>query len=728
MLKQNAYQGMGLLALSLLLGLSTPEAFGQNSNKSNVKIKPGQVQRVDQSSIKEVGPIENMNISRKGQKTIRIGFEDEFTYTAQSFADLEMLRYQVPDWKDLTVKQKTLAYYLSQATLAGRDIIYDQRGRYNLTIRKTIEAIWQNPSVMKAGDNWDKFKEYSGRFWFSNGNHHHYSNDKFIPECSFEYFAGLVKSCDAKSLPLQGGETVDQFLARMKPIIFDPTVNPKMVNLKDGVDHVAASSNNFYFGVTQKEVEDYYAKFPHTGQDPEYGLNSQLHKNADGQITERIWKSGGMYGAAIDKMIYWLEKAIPFAEDEQQAKALQLLIKYYKSGDVKDWDAYSIAWVNYTEGAIDLAHGFIEVYNDAMGIKGSYEGIVSVKDKEATKRINAIAKEAQWFEDHSPILAKHKKKEVKGITAKAIDVIMEAGDAAPSTPIGINLPNSDWLRKEYGSKSVSLSNIIHSYNESNASGGFLEEFVADPVVLERRKKYGNLASDLHTDMHECIGHASGQIEPGVATPDKTLKSYASTLEEARADLVGLYFVMDQKLVDIGVMPSLEVGKAEYDSYMLNGLMTQLTRLKPGDQIEESHMRNRALIAHWAFEKGKKDKVVEFIQIGGKTYVQVNDYDKLRSLFGELLKEIQRIKSTGDYDAGKSLVETYGVKVNPQLHREVLKRYEALNLKPYKGFIQPKLIPVTNNGIITDVMISYPDNFYDQMLEYGRDYSFLPVMN
>jgi len=653
--------------------------------------------------------------------------KNDFQVSVDAFADLEILRYQVPGWDQLSLQQKTLAFYLYQAALSGRDIIYDQRGKYNLGIRKTLEAIFNNSKTDQSGADWDKFKTYAGRFWFSNGNHHHYSNDKFIPECSFEYFTNLVKACDEKELPLQEGETADTFLNRMKQVMFDPAFEPKMVNLTEGIDHVAKSSNNFYEGVTQKEVEDFYDTFPHTGQDPEWGLNSKVVK-ADGKVQEKVWKVGGMYGAAMEKMVAYLEKALPFAENEQQQKTLALLIEYYKTGDLKKWDEYNISWVQDTTSTIDFANGFIEVYNDAMGIKGSYEAVLSLRDFETTKRIKAIADQAQWFEDNSPLKPEHKKKIVKGISAKAITAIVEAGDAAPSTPIGINLPNSDWLRKEYGSKSVSLSNIIHAYNESSASSGFLDEFMNDKQKLERIKEYGNLGSDLHTDMHECIGHASGQINPGVATPDKTLKSYASCLEEARADLVALYYILDPKLVEIGVMPSLEVGKAEYDSYMMNGLMTQLTRLKLGDNIEESHMRNRALNAYWVYEHGKQDNVVEFVKENGKTYVQINDYDKLRVLFGDLLREIQRVKSEGDYEAGKNLVEHYGVKVDPELHKEVLDRYAKLNLKPYKGFIQPKLVAVEKDGEITDVKLEYPESLYEQMLGYGKEYSYLPVIN
>lgn len=652
---------------------------------------------------------------------------EQLEITVGQFADLEILRYRVPGWEELTLNQKKLAYYLYQAGLSGRDIIYDQRGKHNLSIRKTLEAIWNNPNTEKSGAEWEQFEEYSGRFWFSNGNHHHYSNDKFVPECSFDYFAGLVKACDPTDLPLQGDETVDAFVKRLETVIFDPQFEPKMVNLAAGVDHVAESSNNFYEGVTQQEVEAFYAGFPDTGMNPEWGLNSKVVKE-NGQVTEKVWHAGGMYGGAIDQIIFWLEKAVPLAENDKQKEALGLLADYYRTGDLKTWDEYNKAWVQDTTGTIDFVNGFVEVYNDAMGIKGSYEAVLSFKDLESTKRIKAIADEAQWFEDNSPLLHEHKKKEVKGISAKAITVIAEAGDATPSTPIGINLPNSDWLRKEFGSKSVSLSNIVHAYNESSGSSGFLDEFVGDQAKLGRMKEYGTLASDLHTDMHECIGHASGQINPGVGTPDKTLRSYASCLEEARADLVALYYIMDPKLVEIGVMPNLEVGKAEYDSYMMNGLMTQLSRLKLGDQIEEAHMRNRALNAYWVFEKGEADNVVSFEKKDGKTFVQVNDYDKLRVLFGELLREIQRIKSEGDYEAGKSLVETYGVKVNRELHQEVLDRYAKLNLRPYKGFVQPRLVAVEENGEVVDVRLEYVTSFFDQMLEYGRNYSFLPAVN
>jgi len=653
--------------------------------------------------------------------------EKAFTVEAQSFADLQLLRYQVPGFEGLSLQQKKLSYYLYKAALSGRDIIYDQKSKYGILLRKTIEAVYGSYKGDKKSADWKKFEEYCGRFWFSNGNHHHYSNDKFIPECPYTYFEKIVKGCDEAQLPKDNGETIDAFLARIKPIVYDMSFEPKVVDQRPNIDNVVSSSNNFYDGVTQQEVETFYSKFDTKGDAPSWGLNSQLKKE-NGQITERVWKSGGMYGAAIDHIIDWLQKASEVAEDAEQKRSLELLVQFYKTGDLKTWDDYNIAWVSDINSRIDVVNGFIEVYLDAIGKKGSFESTVSLKDMEETKRIEAIANQAQWFEDNSPIMPEHKKKNVKGITAKAITVIVESGDAAPSTPIGINLPNAEWIRKEHGSKSVSLSNIVHAYNVSSAKSGMLEEFAANDAVLQRLKKYGSIAADLHVDMHECIGHASGQINPGVETTDKTLKNYASCLEEARADLVGLYFIMDQKLIDIGVMPNMDVAKAEYDSYIMNGMMTQLTRIKLGDKIEEAHMRNRALVAHWAYEKGKQDNVISFVKKNNKTYVQVNDYEKLRVLFGELLKEIQRIKSEGDFNAGKNLVENYGVAVDASLHKEVLERFVKLNIKPYKGFIQPKLTPVMKGADITDVKVEYPDNFFKQMMEYGKNYGCLPVKN
>lgn len=653
--------------------------------------------------------------------------EANFDVMAESFADLQILRYQVPGFESLSAKEKELCYYLYEASLCGRDIIYDQKSKYGILLRKTIESIYGSYKGDKNSEDWKKFSDYAGRFWFSNGNHHHYGNEKFIPECSADYFKSLIMNCDTATLPKESGESTDAFWSRINPLFYDLKVEPKCVDLRAGIDNIAASSNNFYEGVTQKEVEDFYAKMPTTGNAPSWGLNSKVVKE-NGVVTEKVWKSGGMYGAAIDKICFWLDKAVTVAENDQQKMTLELLVKYLRGGNLKDFDDYSIAWVKDTGSKIDGINGFIEVYLDAIGKKGSYESYVSIKDVEASKRLEAIAKEAQWFEDNSPLMPEHKKKEVKGIIAKAINVIVESGDLAPSTAIGINLPNADWIRKDPGSKSVSLSNIIHSYNVASAQKGTIDEFGLNAEVIGRIKKHGALAADLHTDMHECIGHASGQINEGVETTDKTLKNYASCLEEARADLVGLYYIMDQKLIDIGVMPDMDVAKAEYDSYIMNGLMTQLTRIKLGDNIEEAHMRNRQLNAKWVYEMGKKDSVIVFVKRDNKTYVEINDYAKLRTLFGQLLREIQRIKSEGDFKAGQALVENYGVKVDQTLHKEILDRYSKLGIKPYRGFIQPKLTAVKSGDKITDVKIEYPSSFFAQMMEYGKNYSYLGTVN
>jgi dipeptidyl-peptidase-3 len=679
------------------------------------------------ASCKESKGVGDSSTTDSSVATASYAYDTTFVVEAEGFADLQMLRYQIPGFESLSLKEKQLAYYLYEAAQAGRDIIWDQKSKYGLTLRKTIEAIYGSYNGDKNAADWKKFQDYAGRIWFSHGNHHHYGNEKFIPEFPFEYFSQLVNSSDQSLLPKDQGESTEAFLQRIKPVVYDLKFEPKLVDLRPNIDNIKASSVNFYEGVTQKEVEDFYAKFDTSYNAPSWGLNSKTMKE-NGVVVEKVWKIGGMYSPAIEKIVGWLEKAVTVAENDQQKKALQLLIQYYRTGDLKTFDDYSIAWANDVNSRIDVVNGFIEVYMDPIGKKGSYESVVSMKDMEATKRIKTIADNAQWFEDNSPLMPDHKKKTVKGITAKVITVISESGDAAPSTPIGVNLPNADWIRKDHGSKSVSLGNIIHSYNVAGAKSGMLDEFAVNDTVKARARKYGNLAADLHTDMHECIGHASGQINPGIKNTDVTLKNYASTLEEARADLVGLYYAMDQKLVEIGVAPSPEVGMAEYDNYMMNGLMTQLTRLKLGDNVEEAHMRNRQLVAKWAYEKGKKDKVVEFVKKDGKTYVRVNDYNKLRDLFGQLLREIQRIKSEGDYNAGKNLVETYGVKVDRALHKEVLDRYAKLNVKPYRGFIQPRLVPVMNGEQITDVKVEYPNSFYEQMMEYAKKYSYLPVKN
>lgn len=669
-----------------------------------------------QKNQKKVAPKTNKQMDKK------------FEVECDNFADLQVLRYEIEGFNELTPKQKELAYYLFEAANAGRDIIYDQKYKHNLTIRKTIEAIFESYNGIRDNEEFKKFETYAKRVFFSNGIHHHYSNIKFIPEFSFEYFSELVNTSNAKLLPLNG-LSVEGFLSKLRPIIFDPNFENKTVDLSSGIDNVKASANNFYEGVTQKEVEEYYeARMKKDDEEPiSWGLNSKMTK-VNGEIVEKVWKVGGMYGQAISKIVYWLEKATNVAENENQKTALKLLVEYYKTGDLKKWDEYNIAWVADVNSRIDVVNGFIEVYDDAIGKRASFESVVSIKDMEATKMIAKIAKEAQWFEDNSPIEPNHKKTEVKGITAKVITVVQESGASAQSTPIGINLPNANWIRQKHGSKSVSLGNIVHSYNIVGAKSPMLKEFAENAKQIERAKLYGSLAGDLHTDMHEVIGHASGQINKGVGDPDQTLKNYASTLEEARADLVALYYILDQKLIDIGVMPSLEVGMAEYDGYIMNGLITQLTRLNVGENLEEAHMRNRQLNAKWAYEMGKKDNVIEFVKRDGKTYVRVNDYNKLRDLFGQLLKEIQRIKSEGDFTAGAKLVEDYGVKVDQDLLREVKERFTKLNVAPYKGFIQPTLVPVIKNGKVVNVTVTYPNNFLKNQLELGKKYGFLPAVN
>lgn len=654
--------------------------------------------------------------------------ESGFDYIADRFADIQVLRYEVKGFDQLSLQQKKLAYYLYQAGLSGRDIFYDQKYRHGLLVRKTLEGILETYKGTRSGEQWDKFTVYCKRVFFANGIHHHYSADKMYPECSAEFFAGLLAKSDPEKLPLEGMK-LPEFTALVTKTIFDTKLDTKSVDLSDGVDVVQASANNFYSGVTQKEVEDYYNAIKEANPEDksQIGINSQVLK-VGGKVTEKVWKQGGMYGAAIDKILFWLKKAETVAENEAQKKTISLLIKFYETGNPKIFDEYNIAWVEDTSARIDFVNGFIEVYQDALQKKGSFEAIVSMKDLEATKRIAAISKEAQWFEDHSTIMDEHKKKDVKGISARVITIIGEVGDAAPSTPIGINLPNNEWIREEHGSKSVSLGNIVEAYNYYRAKSPVINEFGSSPEVIERAKKYGALSGDLHTDMHEVIGHASGLINPGVGPTEETLKNYAGILEEARADLVGLYFCMDQKLIDIGVSPSMEVGKAQYDYYIMNGMMTQLNRIEKGKNLEEAHMRNRQLVASWAFEKGQKDKVIERIVRNGKTFLVINDYQKLRELFGQLLREIQRIKSEGDFSSGRDLVEKYGVKVDPVILAEVHQRYEKLNIAPYMGFIQPKLVPVMDGDKISDVKVEYPKDFIQQMLDYGKDYGFLPVKN
>ncbi|RYU75830.1 dipeptidyl-peptidase 3 family protein [Hymenobacter persicinus] len=668
--------------------------------------------------------------------TPAVAAEPAFQTVTEQFADLRLLRYQVPGFETLEPRQKELLYYMYEAALSGREITYDQNYKHNLRVRRTLEALWTanqeriaNTSNTGNVDQANKLNIYTKRVWFSNGIHHHYSTKKFVPECTPQYFAELVKSVDAGTLPLEKGETVDQFLATITPIIFDPNVAPKRVNQEAGKDLLTTSATNFYENVTQKEAEAYYAKkIDKKSKTPiSYGLNSKLVKDKQGRVFELPWKVGGMYGPALTQVIYWLGKAVDVADTPEQKLALERLISYYRTGDLRLWDEYNIAWVRDTKSRTDVVNGFIEVYGDPLGYRATYESVVSFKDLEATKRIKAIGDEAQWFEDNSPILPQHKKKNVVGITAKVITVVVESGDAAPATPIGINLPNANWIRKEHGSKSVNLGNIVDAYGLADA-GGSLDEFAYSAEEKARARQFAGLAGKLHTDMHEVIGHASGQINAGVGTPKETLKNYASAIEEGRADLVALYFLMDEKLVQLGVVPSLEVGKAEYDNYIRNGLMSQLVRLPLGETVEEAHMRNRQMVAKWAFEKGKKDNVIEKVTRDGKTYFKINDYQKLRGLFGQLLRELQRLTSEGDYAAAKNLIETYGVKVDPVLHKEVLDRYAKLNIAPYQGFIQPRLVPVEVGGKITDVKVEYPSDFAQQMLDYSRKYKYLPNYN
>ena len=654
---------------------------------------------------------------------------EEFKYQTEQFADLGILRYKVPGFGELSLKQKELVYYLYEAALSGRDIYYDQNYTHNLLIRKTLEAIVDSYKGDRKTNDFGKFMIYTKRVWFSNGIHHHYSNMKMAPDFPKEYFAELVKNSDSTKFPLANGQTIQQLITFLTPIIFDPTVDNKKVNLNQGDDLIKTSAVNFYGkGLTQKEVEDFYSKMEKK-DDPRpiwYGLNSKLVKE-NGKLREDVWKVGGMYSPAIEKIVYWLTKASSVAENDLQKRTLDKLIEYFKTGDLKTWDEYNILWVQDTLSIVDVVNGFIEVYDDPLGHKGSYESIVSIKDLAATKRIDAISKQAQWFEDNSPIMDQHKKENVVGISAKVITVVFEMGNASPSTPVGINLPNANWIRKEYGSKSVSLGNINDAYEKASTKGA-LEEFCYSEDEVKLAKKYGPLASALHTDLHEVIGHASGQLEPGVQSPKLTLKNYASSIEEGRADLVALYYAIDPKLVEIGVMPSIDVGKAEYGSYIRNGLMLQLRRIVPGDDIEEAHMRNRQMISKWVYEKGKKDNVIEKKVKDGKTYFVINDYQKLRELFGQLLREVQRITSQGDFKAAKDLIETYGVKVDIDLNKEVIERYSKLNATPYKGFINPKLIPVYDGDKITDVKIEYPDDFTKEMMDYGKNDSSLPVNN
>lgn len=645
-----------------------------------------------------------------------------FCYSGERFADIQMLRYRLNGFESLSLRQKLYVYYLSKATLAGRDITTDQFGFYNLDIRKVLEAVYVNYQGNKECKDFIAMTIYLMRIWFSNGIYHHYGSEKFAPGFSPAFLLDAMKSIEPSLLPLTEGETVEGLFDRLKFAIFDPSFQPKKVNKADGCDLVATSACNFYHDVSQKEVEDYYSALKATVKKnpPSFGLNSRLVKQ-NGELIEQVWKIDGMYGKAIETIVSYLRQAAEYAENEQQQKIISLLISYYQTGDLRVFDEYSIEWLKEQDGRIDFINGFIEVYNDPLGLKASWEGIVEYKDIVATRRTRTISDNAQWFEDNSPVDPRFKKKTVKGVTANVVCAAMLGGDEYPSTAIGINLPNADWIRAEYGSKSVTIGNLTDAYKKAARVNGFDKDFVIDEPTRSIIDKYGNLCDDLHTDLHECLGHGSGQLLPGV-DPD-ALKAYSNTIEEARADLFGLYYIADQKLVDLGLVPDSEAYKSQYYTYMMNGLMTQLVRIKPGHQIEEAHMRNRALIARWALDNG--DGAVELKKIDGKTYLIVNDYHKLRQAFAHLLAEVQRIKSEGDFLAARELIEAYGVKVDPELHNEILERYKTLNIAPYKGFLNPWLkIIYADNGEVKDVVADYTETYEQQMLRYSHEYGLL----
>ena len=654
--------------------------------------------------------------------------EESFDYTVEQFADLQLLRYKVHGFEELPLEQKKLVYYLSEAALQGRDILFDQNGKYNLIIRKMLETVYTDYQGDRTDANFVNMETYLKRVWFSNGIHHHYAADKFVPGFTPEFFKAALESVDAAKLPLAEGETLDALCAEVFPVIFDAKVMPKRVNQADGEDLVLTSASNYYDGVTQQEAEDFYGKMknPNDTMPVMFGMNSRLVKE-NGKVQEKVWKSGGLYGQAIDKIIYWLEKAKGVAENDAQKAVIEKMIQFYQDGDLKTFDEYAILWVKDLDSRVDFVNGFTESYGDPLGMKASWESIVNFKDLETTKRTELISANAQWFEDHSPVDKRFKKEEVKGVSAKVITAAIIAGDLYPATAIGINLPNSNWIRSVHGSKSVTIGNFTDAYNKAAHGNGFSDEFVYSEVEKAYLEKYGDLTGDLHTDLHECLGHGSGQLLPGV-DPD-ALKAYGSTIEEARADLFGLYYLPDAKMRELGLTPHDDAYKAEYYSYMMNGLMTQLVRIELGNNVEEAHMRNRQLIAKWAFEKGAAEKVTELVKKDGKTYVKVNDYEKLRGLFGQLLSEIQRIKSEGDFEAARQLVENYAVKVDPELHQEVLTRYAKLNLAPYKGFVNPVYTVDTDaDGNIVDVRVSYNEGYAEQMLRYSKDYANLPYRN
>ena len=644
-------------------------------------------------------------------------------YSDERFADIQLLRYRLNGFEQLTLQQKKFIYYLSKATLYGRDITFDQYGQYNLRIRKMLETVYTDMTIPHDTEQFLALENYLKRVWFSNGIYHHYGCEKFQPAFTADYLRTVLNQVDARRLPLRSGETVTQMCDELFPVIFDADVWPKRVNKADGEDLVVTSACHFYEGVTQQEAEDYYAQRKAEEPNPlrpmSHGLNSTLIKE-DGVVREELWSADGRYANAIRHIVYWLEKAKTVAENERQADIIGLLINYYQTGDLQTFNDYCIAWVAEHEGRVDFVNGFIEVYGDPLGLKGSWEGIVEYKDLEATKRTQTISRNAQWFENHSPVDPCFRKAEVKGVTANAICAAMLGGEEYPSTAIGINLPNADWIRAQYGSKSISISNITEAYNKAAHGNGFKEEFVVDDATLRLIEQYGDICDDLHTDLHECLGHGSGQLLPG--TDPDALKAYGNTIEEARADLFGLYYIADPKLIELGLLPDGEAYKAQYYSYMMNGLMTQLIRITPGNQIEEAHMRNRSLIAHWCYEQGD---IVRMERHKGKTFVRITDYAGLRQLFARLLAEIQRIKSEGDYEAARQLVERYAVKVDATLHEEVLERYHRLNLAPYKGFINPQMLPVyDDNREICDIQLNYSESYAHQMLRYSSEYATL----
>lgn len=645
-----------------------------------------------------------------------------FNYSVDHFADIQVLRYQVPGFDGLSLNQKKYVYYLTEAALNGRDILFDQRGKYNLQIRQVLEAIYKNYKGDKTTSDYKGFEKYLKQVWFANGIHHHYSTDKFAPEFSKAFFEAQVKSLKKSDIPLHKGETVNSFIATIGKVIFDPAYMAKRVNQAAGQDLVLTSANNLYEGVTQKEVEEYYngIKDPNDPTPISYGLNARVAK-VNGKVVEQKYKIGGLYSKAIEKIVYNLNKAKEYAENDRQKQYITKLVEYYTTGDLRKFDEYSILWAEDTDCTVDFINGFIENYDDPLGMTGAWESMVNFKNMDASRRTHIISENAQWFEDHSPVDARFKKPEVKGVSAKVITAAILAGDSYPSTPIGINLPNADWIRAAHGSKSVTIENITDAYDEAAAGNGLNEEFAYSQEECDLMAKYLTLADKLHTDLHECLGHGSGQLLPGV--DPNALLEHGSTLEETRADLFALYYLADNKLLELGIIKHPDTYKAEYYKYLMNGLMTQTTRIEPGKDIEEAHMRNRKLICEWCYQHGKKDNVIEYVKRNGKTYIRINDYEKLRGLFGELLCEIQRIKSEGDYQAGKKLVEDYGVKIDPALHQEVLERYKHLDIAPYKGFVNPVYTAVKDaKGNITDVTISYGEGYIDQMLRYSHDYS------